>query len=374
MFRLLCLLAMVCTSVAVVRTRRRPYPLEPLYPNNYPFKDERLVSANVATVEGQNPSLCLYTGYHSDCDMHMERIAFRPVLMTELLPREGEALVKVLASSVNPSDWMDLWKTDPGLPTFGSDVAGVVENATRGCDFKKGDEVWGTSPYTGFAEYTHVHCSRLGHKPAGLNFLQAASLPTVALTSFEAMTRAGAPWDNHPTILVLGGSSATGLCAIQFAKSMGAGTIITTTSPTHFELVKSLGADEVIDYHETNWWDVLAHRSINFVYDCIPQDDASSVATSIISPGGKYLTLQRNSMPRGPNGVLPTWVQNNVTAEYLTNVPSTPARLDAIRGFVETGRLRTVIDSVFLFKDLTDALQHSHRRHSTGKVVVQVVE
>jgi len=340
------------------------FEYEPDYQNREPMK--------FAYVKGLNPTPCMYAGFHADCNPHMERISFKTMRKPRLIESPtGSARIKIYASSVNPNDWMDLWRPDPYRKTIGGDIAGVVEEASLNCSFDAGDEVWGISPYLGFAEYTSVDCNQIGLKPAGLDMLQAASLPTVALTSLTALKRLGAPWDNHPTVVILGGSSSTGLCAIQFAKSMGAGTVITTTSPAHFELVKRLGADEVIDYHTARWWEVLARRSISFVYDCVPMDQASLAAFAVVRPGGKYITLQRNSMP---NMAMPFAVSsNNVTAEYMLFEHGTN-NLDTVKESVEQGHLQTVIDSVYHFRDLRPAMEHSYKRHSTGKVVVKMVD
>merc|ERR1712176_1295561 len=166
---------------------------------------------------------------------------------------------------------------------LGSDLAGVVVAVGPGCNrLKIGDEVWGEATTiveaisTGgtFAQYAAVSESILGLKPNSLTMLEAGSMPMVALTGYESLTwAAGGSSFKTPnvTVLVLGGSGGTGHIGIQLAKAMGASKVITTCSSSHTAFAKSLGADQVIDYHKENYFDVLPAKSVDVVYDCVGQ-------------------------------------------------------------------------------------------------------
>merc|ERR1719454_1605822 len=109
------------------------------------------------------------------------------------------------------------------------------------------------------------------------------------MTGLEALFKAGAPWTSKPTVLVTGGSSGTGHFGIQLAKSLGAGKVITTCSPGNSDLVKSLGADEVIDYHTSNWWDAIPAGSVDVIYDCISLPKSGNHAYKILADDGHYV-------------------------------------------------------------------------------------
>jgi alcohol dehydrogenase len=109
----------------------------------------------------------------------------------------------------------------------------------------------------------------VGLKPSRLTFEQAATLPLVALTSYEALTNFTPPgyWGKSPSVFITSGSGGTGFVAIQMAKALGASTIITCTDTENIQFVKSLGADLVFDYTKQDWTKLLNESSVDFVYD-----------------------------------------------------------------------------------------------------------
>jgi len=324
----------------------------------------------LAVVEGSNPSPCLYEGYLSNCNAHLERISIKSV--ERPVPRPGTALVNIQASAVNPHDWMDMWKPERERKTLGRDLAGYVEEVVQPCDFHPDDQVWGTSHDNTHAEFAVVPCNMLGRMPNGLGMVEAASLPTTALAGLDAFKRTGAPWSNTsyraggPVVLIIGGSGGAGLAAIQLAKAFGAAKVVVTCSASHFGLVKRIGADQTIDYRVANWWDVLPSGSIDIVLDCIPQNGAAEHALSMLPRGGRYVTLQPNSMPM----FAPLLVQKEITAEY-TQASRSSDRLDELKSMVEHGQLFAVIDSVYIFRDIREAIEYSAGRHTRGKIVLQ---
>merc|ERR1711976_783785 len=162
---------------------------------------------------------------------------------------------------------------------MGFDVSGTIEAVGSGCNrLKIGDEVWadlGKSSVLhpiqlgAWANYAVADESQVGLKSVEHNFTEAASLPLVALTDYQAFKKAGAPWTGQKnlTVVITSGSGGTGLPAIQLAKHFGATRIITASSPLNFQLLKSLGATDVFDYHKTTIWKELEDDSVDFVYD-----------------------------------------------------------------------------------------------------------
>ena len=205
-----------------------------------------------------------------------------------MLPTECEVLVQVMASSVNPCDRSTDAARNPKV--IGSDIAGTVVAVGSGCTrLKVGDEVWAdigavvhlrtnnasTKELGAYAEYAVALETQLGLKPKNLGWVEAGSLPKVALTSYKALVwyGGGAPWIAGKVVLVLGGSGGTGTAGIQIAKALGAAKVITTAATGSEAYCKQLGADVWYDYHTHNWWDpaVVAADSVDVVYDCVGQ-------------------------------------------------------------------------------------------------------
>jgi hypothetical protein len=203
-----------------------------------------------------------------------------------------EVVIKVMASSVNPSDTDAAVGRDSlkGVPVvMGSDVAGVVADTGDGCKrLAIGSAVWGdiganayllhsgakTKELGAYGEYVVALESQLGLKPANMSFVEAGSLPKVALTSYKALVwYGGAPYSaaDNVTVLVLGGSGGTGTTGVQLARHFGAARIISTCGADNFDYCRANGADQLIDYHTQNWWNVVEDDSVHVVYDTVGQ-------------------------------------------------------------------------------------------------------
>ncbi|EEY58972.1 alcohol dehydrogenase, putative [Phytophthora infestans T30-4] len=188
--------------------------------------------------------------------------------------------IKVRSAAVNPIDYklaefmgqMFFGKAPSVDEPFnvGFDVSGeVVEVGSDVKRVKIGAAVYASTPLNDMgtlAEYLVVDEGFAALKPSNLNFNQAAALPTAALTAYAGMTT-HAELKKDDAVLILGGSTAVGMFAIQFAHNIGA-RVITTTSTRNVELVKSMGADQVIDYTKDKWTDVLARHLVDVLYDC----------------------------------------------------------------------------------------------------------
>ena len=192
-----------------------------------------------------------------------------------LKPNSNQVLVRVLACSTSPGDWRTMSGSvdavrKPILPYIPShDICGIVEEVDGDSDFQPGDLIVGTWSFAalgGMAEYALVDSKYAIKKPNCVSPIEAAALANSAVNAMLAVR--DAKLESGQRILVIGGSSAVGLGIIQLAKDAGASFIATTT--TDEELVKSLGADMVIDYRTQNWWEDTDFKSNPFdkVFDC----------------------------------------------------------------------------------------------------------
>ncbi|MEZ0191874.1 NADP-dependent oxidoreductase [Ralstonia solanacearum] len=307
--------------------------------------------------------------------------------------KADELLVQVHAAGLNPIDNMIPAGTfKPVLKfelpaTLGSDIAGVVvEVGSRVTRFKPGDAVFASLFDLGrgsIAEFAAVPESVAAPKPAKLDFVQAASVPMVGLTSWQALkerakVRAG------QKVFIPAGSGGIGTFAIQLAKYLGA-KVGTTTSTGNVPLVTTLGADEVVDYKKENFEKVL--RGYDVVIGTL-RGDAIEKAIGILKPGSKVVSLigpldAAFARARGLNFFL-TFVfglmsrkimrlarKRDVTYSFLFVRPD-GAQLAEIGGLLESEHIRPVIDRVFSFEQAKEALEYLAQGRAKGKVVVKI--
>jgi NADPH:quinone reductase-like Zn-dependent oxidoreductase len=309
------------------------------------------------------------------------------------LLKANEMLVQVHAASVNPVDNMiptGMFKPvlHFRLPaTMGSDLAGVViEVGSEVTRFKAGDAVFANIFDLGtgaIAEFAVVPESAAALKPANLDFVQAASIPMVGLTSWQAL-KERANLQAGQKVLIPAGAGGIGTFAIQLAKHLGA-IVGTTTSTGNVELVRRLGADEVVDYTKQEFEKVL--RNYDAVLGTL-RGDAIEKSISILKPGGQIISLvgpldAAFARTRRLNFVLTfvfslmSWKimrlakRRDVTYSFLFARPE-GAQLAEIGKLLETGRIQPVIDKVFPFEQAKDALAYLAQGHSKGKVVIKM--
>lgn len=296
------------------------------------------------------------------------------------LPDSCEVLVAVSYSSVNPADG---YNSAPFPQVMGSDLAGTVLQVEDSCKrLKVGDKVWAdigaVTTYGGnkgkengaYAPIAVALETQLGPMPANLDFAEAASLAKVALTGYKAMVwYGGAPYtSSNGSFLLLGGSGGTGSAGLQLAKALGASRVVTTTSADNAEYVKSLGADEVIDYHEANWWDVVPDGSMNVIYDCVGQQGTGDYAMPKLAEGGYYVSLRGqlpSSVPEGKHAA--SFINSDTN---LDNLP----QLEALRNFIEAEQLRMPQLKTYDLADILDAFAESSAGHVNGKLVIKMPE
>jgi len=302
-------------------------------------------------------------------------------------PGKGQVLIKVAASSVNPVEWK-LLSSKLIIPltlfrskVWGFDVAGTIEQVGSGCTrLKVGDEVWadlGKSSLTNpiqlgaWAEYAVADESQVGVKPTTLNFQQAGSLPLAALTDYQAFKKAGAPWTGHHnlTVVITSGSGGTGIPAIQMAKAWGASRIVTAGSASHADLLKSLGATDVIDYHKSSLWEALPENSVDIVYDNYGASGTSDAAVPSIRAGGVFIWLP------GKGGAASKKPKEGVTQiDYGLCDSSHYEDLDALAALANAGKLKAVVQQSFALENVVQALNASFGGHVVGKVGLDILK
>uniref|UniRef100_A0A7S1RLJ4 Enoyl reductase (ER) domain-containing protein n=1 Tax=Alexandrium catenella TaxID=2925 RepID=A0A7S1RLJ4_ALECA len=298
------------------------------------------------------------------CDPHFERLQVAQVPLPH--PGFGQALVQVEASSVNPSDWKFMFMYQ-GI--IGKDFTGKVVASVFPCDLKAGALVWGDAVKNGgLAEYIAMDCRKLGIRPAGWTAAQAGVLPHVGLASLQALTMAGAPWQAGPTVLVLGGSGGTGHVGVQLARALGASRVVTTCSAEHEDGMRSLGVDQVIDYHTQNWWEVLT--SVDVIFDTVGQDHTGEHAYAILNNGGFLVTLADGPLVLASPATAQSRPQVSQAFSALMDYPR--GSLDTLKKMADDGVLKVLISKTYDLGHVLDALEASRAGHAWGKISVEV--
>jgi NADPH:quinone reductase-like Zn-dependent oxidoreductase len=310
------------------------------------------------------------------------------------VPKPDEILVQVHAAGLNPIDNMipkGMFKPILRLrlpATLGSDLAGVVvEVGSRVTRFRPGDAVFAStfdlSGTGALAEFARVPENAAALKPANLDFVQAASVPMVGLTSWQVLMER-ARLKPGQKVFIPAGAGGIGTFAIQLAKYLGA-KVGTTTSTGNVDLVRSLGADEVIDYKKQQFEDVL--RDYDAVLGTV-RGDAIEKSLRILKPGSTVVSLigppdAAFARARGMNffmvlvfGLLSRKIirrarKGGVAYSFLFVHPDGD-RLAEIGELLNSGRIRPVIDKVFPFEQAKQALAYLEKGRAKGKVVVQM--
>ena len=327
----------------------------------------------------------------------LERYGKKRALRSAEMPtpelRDDEVLVEVHAAGVNQLDT----KLRDGefklilpyrLPlVLGHDVAGVVvEVGSRVRQFKPGDEVYARTDdfrIGTFAQFVPVKEASLAFKPKNLTMEEAASIPLVGLTAWQALIEK-AKLKKGQRVFIQAGSGGVGTFAIQLAKHLGA-TVATTTSAANASLVKSLGADVVVDYRTQDFEDVL--RDYDMVLN---SQDGKTLEKSlrVLKRGGKLVSISGPPDPDfGKQIAAPAFVK--LVVRLLSSsvrrkakrrgldyaflfMKANGSQLREITRLVETGAIRPVIDRVFPFESTNDALAYVEAGRAKGKVVVKI--
>ncbi|RLN73250.1 hypothetical protein BBO99_00009485, partial [Phytophthora kernoviae] len=292
-----------------------------------------------------------------------------------------EVRVRVISAAVNPLDYKLVAMGATMLPTaptdenpfrMGFDMAGIVVEIGSGDVYglKVGDAVFATPVLTEggcFGEYLNASANVVAPKPSNMTFNEAAGVPIAGVTSYQALITHG-KLQVGQRVLILGGSSATGMFGIQIAKALGA-EVITTASTRNVELVKSLGADQVIEYTTQKWGDILADHSVDLIYDCGMEPE------SWASNAQKILKLQSGIFASLSTGRRVEPVESSIGAAFsLVHAIPSGECLREIAKLIEAGHVKTVIDSVYSLEKLADAIKLQQSNKARGKIIIEVAK
>jgi NADPH:quinone reductase-like Zn-dependent oxidoreductase len=319
-----------------------------------------------------------------------------PLQLTELpdpVVQDNEILIQIHSASVNLLDS----KIKGGefkiiLPykmplILGHDVAGIVIKAgSKVNKFKVGDEIYArVSDFNigTFAEQISVNENNVALKPKNITMDEAASLPLVGLTAWQALVELGS-LQKGQKVFIQAGSGGVGTFAIQLAKHLGA-FVTTTAGKSNFDLVKSLGADIIIDYRNEDFENILTD------YDLVlNSQDTKTLEKSltILKPGGKVVSISGPPTPAFATELGLPWYVKLVT-QFLSSkirrrakklnvdysflfMKANGNQLEKIASLIEAGEIRPVIDKVFAFSETNEAIGYVESGHAKGKVIIKV--
>jgi len=297
----------------------------------------------------------------------------RSVLQFEDAPKPAiardEALVRVVAAAVNPIDW----KIRQGhlktmVPyvfplTLGWDFSGVIEAlGSEVSGLAVGDAVFSRPDIRrdgSYAEYVAVRAVEIARKPKTISHIEAASIPLVGITAWETIVSVGNLVAGQKA-LIHAASGGVGSLAVQIAKSRGAH-VVATTSSANIELVRSLGADQVIDYRNQRFTDKV--KDVDVVVDTVGGDVQAS-SWSVLRRGGILVsTVSVPSIERA--------AALGVRSAFVLISPNA-AVLDQLAGLVDAGKLRPLIGGEFALRNVADAHALSETSRTVGKIVIYV--
>jgi len=294
---------------------------------------------------------------------------------------DDRVLVRVRAASVNAADWhrmrgepllflrMSEGMRRPKTTSFGSDLAGIVEavgkDVTR---FRPGDEVWGTGAGA-LAEFARSREVRLVPLPAGITFEQAAAVPVAATTALQALRDKGQVQPGQ-AVLIHGAGGGVGTFAVQIAKALGA-VVTATTNTANLDLLRSIGADEVVDYTKEDvtrrrgqfdlMLDISGRQSISA---CRGALKAKGTFVLIGGPGGRWI--------RPADRMLKVVAQRRFVSQRLVTFIAQIKfeDLEYLKALMDAGTMTPVIDRTYPLSQTADAMRYVEQGHARGKVVI----
>lgn len=286
--------------------------------------------------------------------------------------KSNQVLIDVRASSVNPLNYA-VHQGIKHVPLLnivpGHDVAGVVTQVGHGVtDLQVGDQVFGCMPglFGGaFSQLVAMPAAAVAIKPENLTMLEAASIPLVALTAVQAFRNAGLK--SGDSVLIIGASGGVGTMAVQIAKALGA-SVTGVCSTGNLELVRSLGADTVVDYTQTRIQD-LSPR-FNVVFDIIGEESMSS-CSRILTSDGCYVTTQYSARSM-LDWMLTSLRSTNGRRSRIVSMRPRREDLQQIAGLIEAGKVKPVIDRCYSLSEVSEAFEYSASKRVKGKIVIDL--
>ena len=301
-------------------------------------------------------------------------------------PGDDELLIRVHAASVDPGVWhlmtglpylvrvMGFGFRKPKIRIRGSDAAGTVEAAGRNVTrLKEGDPVYGTCDGS-FAEYACAKAERFAPKPANLSFEQAAAVPISGMTALHGLREAGKLQPGQK-VLIIGAAGGVGSYAVQLAKAFGAA-VTGVCSTSKSELVRAIGADEVIDYTREDFTD--GTRQFDLILDTAGRRPLSQLRRAL-TPQGALVIVGGEGGDRWLGGFqrqIFAPLRSRFTEQKLLGLVSKERQQDlfTLKDLIEAGKLTPIIDRTYPLREATQAIRYLEQGHARGKVVLAVSE
>jgi NADPH:quinone reductase-like Zn-dependent oxidoreductase len=275
-------------------------------------------------------------------------------------PQSGQVRIKVRAASVNPVDWKQTGRLAPGTRVIpGRDLSGVIDAVGDSAGpWKVGQPVIALATGGSYAEYAIASVSAVALKPQRLSFEEAAGIPVVGETAWRALVTI-ANVQPGQRVLVQGGAGGVGSSAVQVAKARGA-YVVATASPSHNELLRSLGADGIVDYHTAGFEKQL--KDMDVVLNTV---DADTGARSIVTlkPGGILVSVL---------GAAPAQQCEVARVRCAVTGHATGEVLPQLTKLADEGKFHVHIDRQFPLADASQALELSRQGHTGGKIILEV--
>jgi NADPH:quinone reductase-like Zn-dependent oxidoreductase len=300
-------------------------------------------------------------------------------------PTDDEVLVRVHAAGVDPGVWhlmtgqpylvrvMGYGLRKPKVGVRGRDVAGRVEVVgTNVAQVQAGAEVFGICEGS-FAEYVRARADKLAPKPANLTFEQAAAVPISGLTALQALRDRGKVQPGQ-TVLIIGAAGGVGSFAVQLAKAFGA-EVTGVCSTTKVDLVRSIGADEVIDYTREDFADGARHWDL--IVDTAGRRSLSQLRRAL-APRGTLVIVGGEGGGRWLGGfdrmILRAPAMSAFSRQRLRPLVSKERRADllVLKELIEAGKVTPVIDRTYPLREAPEAIRYLEQGHARGKVVIRV--
>jgi NADPH:quinone reductase-like Zn-dependent oxidoreductase len=274
-----------------------------------------------------------------------------------------EILVKVNAAGANPVDWKAVLNGYFHMPLIlGSDIAGVIEAVGAEVkNYKPGDEIIGSLQWdkqSAYAEYAATREKYITHKPNNISLQESAGIPLASLTAWQALFDHG-HLEADQKAVIHAGAGGVGLFAIQLAKWKGA-YVITTASERNIDFLKSVGADEVIDYTKYKLSDKV--KDADLVLDSIVTPEVQLESFKALKKGGSYVSIA------GP-------IRDELKKDFDIETTrflfiSNPDQLKQIVQLIEQGKIKIYIDKTYPLTEAKDALIYLHKGRARGKVIL----